>query len=230
MATRIFEQISGNPYYRKISLAYKKPEIRASTEIILSVFAVFFLAMTAIRPTLVTVAELQKKIEDQELVDKKITSKINSLVRAQTSLEEYADRLYLYEEGVPEGYSYSDLAKRIEIIANEEDLTIESLIFSKAEIAGKETIKPGEVDKKDSLATWVDGKNKVIEFEVKFEVLGDQEGVYGFISRIENMDRVMRVVQVDITRADSKKVGLNKLRASGQVRGYYLVSSADETN
>ena len=82
--------------YQKLSLAYQKPEIRVPMEIILSVFASLFLITTAIRPTLVTVAELKKKIEDQSLVEKKLGTKIRSLIQARKQLDEYEVNLPLF--------------------------------------------------------------------------------------------------------------------------------------
>ena len=62
---------------------YQRPEIKASVEIILSVFTVAGLLLLAIRPTLATVATLQKKIEDQQVVNRRLEAKISQLVNAQ---------------------------------------------------------------------------------------------------------------------------------------------------
>jgi len=56
-------------YFQKVSLMYKRPEIRASLEVILSVFTITILIFAAIRPTLTNIVSLQKKIEDQEVIN-----------------------------------------------------------------------------------------------------------------------------------------------------------------
>src|SRR3989344_5060717 len=129
----------------KIKLVYGRPEIKASVEIIISVFSVVFLLMFAIRPTLATVASLQKKIEDQTVVDNKLNTKISQLVKANTDLGLYADRLPDYSLAVTDVHDESGLAKRIEVVARESGVKISSLtlgpvplVGTKINLAGKE--------------------------------------------------------------------------------------------
>ena len=87
-----------NGTFQRIKQVYKKPEIRVPTEIILSVFASLFLIMTAIRPTLITVAELRKKIEDQTLIETKLKTKIKKLISAREQLDEFELNLPLFDK------------------------------------------------------------------------------------------------------------------------------------
>ena len=146
MANQLFDQSKYDLNYQKIRLAYQRPEIKASVEVILSVFAVTFLLLMAVRPTLATVAELRKKIEDYEIVDKKLSNKIAQLTRAEEDLRKNSGSLYLFEKAVPDDFDYADLAKRIEIVTIEEGVVLESLNFSRIDITGEEVTD----EKKDS--------------------------------------------------------------------------------
>ena len=210
--------------YQKLSLAYQKPEIRVPMEIILSVFASLFLITTAIRPTLVTVAELKKKIEDQSLVEKKLGTKIRSLIQARKQLDEYEVNLPLFEKAVPENYTYADLAKKIEIVAAQKKVSIESLIFSSVLVSADE----GENLKKknkEKEREWVNGDNVMKEFTVHFSVTASEAALTSFLKEIETLDRVLVISLVDITKVEEREVIEGKLRASGEMNGYYLVAT-----
>lgn len=214
--------------YRKLRLVYQKPEIKASTEVILSVFASLFLVLMAIRPTLVTVAELKKKIEDQTLVETKLDTKIKKLIQARRQLDENEDLLPLLERTVPEGYTYANLAKKIEIVAVETGVEIESLVFSSVVVSSDDE----STDKKDSgqgrmtkNREWVNGKSTVKEFTVHFSVVADELYVVDFLKKIENLDRVLTISTIDITKVREREGLVGKLRASGEINGYYLVDS-----
>ena len=187
--------------YQKLSLAYQKPEIRVPMEIILSVFASLFLITSVIRPTLVTVAELKKKIEDQSLVEKKLGTKIRSLIQARKQLDEYEVNLPLFEKAVPENYTYADLAKKIEIVAAQKKVSIESLIFSSVIVSADE----GENLKKknkEKEREWVNGDNVMKEFTVHFSVTASEAALTSFLKEIETLDRVLVISLVDITKVE----------------------------
>ena len=98
--------------YQRINLIYQKPEIKASLEVILSVFTVTVLIFAAIRPTLTNIASLQKKIEDLNTFNIKADNKIAQVFNAQTQLNTYRDKLRLFDEAVPDNFSYYDMAGR----------------------------------------------------------------------------------------------------------------------
>lgn len=212
--------------YRNLKLVYQRPEIRVPVEIILSVFASLFLIMTAIRPTLVTVVELKKKIEDQTLVKAKLNTKMNRLLQAKSQLELYEENLPLFEIAVPENYTYANLAKKIEILAAEKNIEIESLFFSSvvvSEGADKaSSLKNNK--KKEEEREWKDGNNIVKEFTVSFSVTAGETAVTSFLSDLESLDRTLLVSAVDITKVSSRESTGQELRASGKINGYYLIT------
>ena len=70
-------------YYRQIWKFYEKPTAKISTALLLTIFTIIFFAVFAIRPTLVTIAELIKTIDDQEEVLEQMKKKSSSLASAQ---------------------------------------------------------------------------------------------------------------------------------------------------
>ena len=110
---------------------YQKPVARVSLELFLSVGAVIFFAIFAIRPTLVTMSDLVKEIEDKRDLDQKLTQKIASLSTAQTTYLEVQDRLYLLEEALPTTPDVIHAIKIVEKIASEQNILIDRTFFPK---------------------------------------------------------------------------------------------------
>lgn len=109
---------------------YKKPVARVSFELFISVIAVIFFAIFAIRPTLQTMADLVKEIQDKEELVKQLDSKLASLNTAQEQYGQYSDRFYLLDEALPKRPSLLNALKIIEKIASENGLIIQDITVS----------------------------------------------------------------------------------------------------
>jgi hypothetical protein len=202
-------------YFQKVTLLYKRPEIRASLELILSVFTVAILIFAAIRPTLANVVSLQKKIADQEIVNKKADNKITQLFNAQNQLTTFGSSLGLFDQAIPDEYSYADSAKRLEYVARENNLTIESLAFS-----GYTLLSGGKVNA-DWLGKITQPANNSLPDQISFSVTGKPQNILTFLREIEGMDRLATLSNVSLT----KTIGLSKaedsLKATGQLIFYF---------
>jgi len=207
--------------YQRLKLIYQKPEIKASLEVILSVFTVAFLLAIAIRPTLSTVAGLKKKIEDKEVVNKKLTNKIDQLVKADEQLKEHELDLLMYKEATPDNYDFGGLAKRVEIIAEENGVKIESLMFSRVAIVGEVILSEKDIQKKRKEEKSEDDGRGASKFTVRFEIRGSQGGVVNFLRQIEKMDRVLVLTRVEFEKEKAEIIS-KTIEVSGEAAGYYL--------
>lgn len=203
-------------YFQKIGLLYKRPEIRASLEVILSVFTVTILIFAAIRPTLINIVSLQKKISDQEVVNKKADNKITQLFSAQNQLNTLGNSLKLFDQAVPDGFSYSDSAKRFEYVAKKNSIKIESLSFIGFTLQTGGPITGDWASKITKLSA-----NNTLPNQIYFSVNGKPQNVITFLKEIENIDRLAMLNNVTLT----KQVGLSKsedlIKVSGQITFYF---------
>jgi hypothetical protein len=174
------------------------------------------LIFAAIRPTLTNITSLQKKIDDQEILNKKAENKIAELFNAQTQLNQYQDKLGLFDTAVPDIYSYYDMAGRIEYLANKFGVVSETVSMPGAKLFGQG--KP--------LGTWAtklltkDASN-IVSAGVTFSIIGSPQNVISMISKIENMDRLTRLKSVVLTKEISKVGTTGVLRADGQIYFYF---------
>ncbi len=212
------------PDYQKLTLIYQRPEIKIPVEVILSVFASIFLIAVAIRPTLITVTELKKKIVDQELVEKKLQTKINKLINANNQLNQFSNDLTLFARAVPENYTYANLAKKIELIASQQNLFVKSISFSSAMVTGNNKDKKENTKNKE----WRNGDNIIKEFSIHFDLLGNEFQLINFLTEVENLDRVSMIYNVELAKTMEQDGLEHQIRASGIIKSYYLVK--DDTN
>lgn len=208
-------------YFRKVGLLYKRPEIRASLEVILSVFTVAFLIFVAIRPTLANVVSLQKKISDQEVVNKKANNKMAQLISAQNQLTIFANDLGLLDAAVPDNFTYTDDARRLEYVARLNNLTIDSLNFPGVALLASTNVTAASWITKVAVPT----ANNTILDQVTFSVEGKPQNVITFLSAIENMDRLAGINSVSLTKQIGTEKSADVLKASGQVTFYFYTES-----
>ena len=90
---------------RQLKLAlqvfYENPIAKVSLELFLTVITILFFAIAAIKPTLLTTADLVKEIEDKEELDKKLGQKMAALASAQLEYQMVEDKLDFIDHAIP---------------------------------------------------------------------------------------------------------------------------------
>lgn len=107
----------------------KSKKHQALWMLILSIFTVSFFSAFAIRPTIKTIVELNRRIQDEREVDKKLGEKIASLQIAQEEYEKIQPDLPLIYEVLPTDPALYPLVKAFETIATQSAVTDTSLNF-----------------------------------------------------------------------------------------------------
>ncbi len=92
---------------------YQNPVAKVSIELILTIGLVLFLGVFAVRPTLLTMSDLIKEIDDKKALDRKLAQKIAALASAQTEYLSLENRLSVLEEAIP---SNPDVVRDLKII------------------------------------------------------------------------------------------------------------------
>jgi hypothetical protein len=124
--------------------------------------------------------------------------------------------LGLFDAAVPDGYSYSDTAKRIEYIAISNSLIIDSITFSGLTLQTGGRVN-GEWVAKVTKTT----ENNLIPDQLSFSVMGKPQNVITFLKEVENMDRLAELNAINLT----KQIGTSKtediLKATGKLTLYF---------
>jgi len=206
--------LQGKISYQKVKSLYKEnPVISASTEVVLTVFAVSFMLALALRPTLKIVAELRRKIEDQTEVNQKLNAKIKALQLAQESLTENVDILDLYETTVPDGADLASVSKRLEILAQESDVIIDVFKVEAVSLLGNSL----SLDKKAARVDNELDEGEMVTLPIRITVEGDFAAIEEFVSELEKMDRLLRI----------NSFSMEKEARTSRERGNYLSANIE---
>lgn len=208
----------------RVRLIYQRPEIKASVEIILSVLMVAIMLFAAIRPTLSTVGELQKKIADQETVDSKLTTKISQLIKANEDLTTYRDQLGEFDSAIPQNPQDNEVMKRIALLATEQGLSINSISLDEVPLVGS-AINLGQKDAKQKKPLSILGTD-ITSYKVTMDLSGSQTQVMNFLKASENMDRLIKLNSVNIKKEEIKDSKTNQqitdIRIMATGLAYYI--------
>ncbi len=207
-------------YYQRIGLIYQRPEVKASLEVILSVFMVMILILAAIRPTLTNIAVLQKKIEDLESVNKKADNKIAQIYNAQKQLDIFQNQLRLFDGAVPDKFSYQSMAGRIELLARRNNLSVQSIALPGIRLFGT-----GKGMGEWSAKLLTKDATNIVKSSVSFVVSGSPTNIRSFLTEIENLDRVAFLERVAISSEVGRAEKASSLRVTGQISFYFYLEN-----
>lgn len=106
---------------------YQKPMAKVSLELVLSLTTVIFFAIFAIRPTLLTMFDLVKQIEDKTKLEQQLSQKIAALSTVQNQYLQLQDRLAVIDQAIPNDPQLVYTLTVIEKTASDLNLVIEGM-------------------------------------------------------------------------------------------------------
>ena len=169
---------------------YNKPVAKVSLELFFSLAAIIFFAVFAIQPTLKTMTELVKEIEDKRALSEKMDQKIASLSTAQSQYQEYSDQFYLLEEAIPRSAALVDSLKVIEKLASENNIIIESINLS-------------DVPDDLNIAGSDNAERVILTFNVN--ISGDYLDIRQFVEALISSRRMLIVDQINFSLANNQE-------------------------
>jgi len=192
-------------YWGNLKRFYQKPVAFMSSALIFTLFTIAFFALLAVRPTLATVGELVKKIEDQEVVEKKLAQKGAALATVQSEYLFVENRLYLLDAAIPTGHQLPRMLKEIEYIAAEHELVLSDL-----QLGSFSLIKPAGKEKGED----------ILEIDFAVSASGSYLILRAFLDDLAGLDRVMKVTGFTLTESKSKSESGVKLTVF--LKAYYV--------
>lgn len=176
---------------------YQNPVAKVSLEIFLSISAVIFFAVFAIRPTLTTMADLVKEIEDKTKLNQDLQKKIAALGTVQASYVQVQSRLPLLDEAIPTSPKLIEGIKILEKVASEKRLIITNISVGEL---------PAEIP------TTVTEKSERKFVPVSITITGEYTQIRDYIESILGLRRVMIVDTIIFSKNDQR--GQERLNAT----------------
>jgi len=228
-----------NPGWRKNYLRYKsyflnvagqykeRTDVKVYLEILLSLATVTVFSIFALRPTLLTIAELIKEIETKNGTISVIDLKIQDLSKAQRLNDQQKTNIALLKIAIPQEPSPDIFARQVEVLTQRNQTPLSSFSLGKTLILGEKTSKPGTAGagnpnsskiQPDELGFSVQTKVGITEFLKASTLLGE----------IEKMRRPVGINSFTFSSAEDKEE--NKKILIFTITGYipYLKSEVDK--
>ena len=185
---------------------YHNPIAVVSFELFLSVSVVIFFAVFAIRPTLLTMSDLVKEIEDKRKLDTQMAQKVAALTAAQAQFLNIQDRAYILGESLPLGGEVTTTLKILEKVASEQNLVINSMTLL-------------EIPEDPLLDTpLAQLERKALPIQVN--VAGEYSSIRGFGEELRNSRRSFIMERITFATEDNR--GQKSLEASLLVSAPYF--------
>lgn len=169
---------------------YHNPVAVVSMELLLSVGAVIFFSVFAIRPTLLTMSDLLKEIEDKEKLVEQLDRKIAALATIQTEYLQLQDRLVVLDQALPNTPQLTYSLKIIEKIAQEQDLLITAISI-------------GDIPEETDISPTVAGIQR-INVPVSVAVTSDYPTIRQFIESLQNNRRSFVIDTIVFSTSEEK--------------------------
>lgn len=112
---------------KTLNTFYAQPIARVSFELVITIVVVMFFALFAIRPTLLTMSDLIKEIDDKKTLDKALDQKIAALSTGQSEYLALEERLSLLDQALPTDPNVLEALSIIEKIASDRQVPITSV-------------------------------------------------------------------------------------------------------
>lgn len=206
-------------YYQNLEPLLKTRQAQAFLMVIMSLVTIAFFGTFAIRPTLKTIATLQRQIEDRSFLNDKLEEKINALILAQEEYQRIAPQLPLIYTLLPEKAEFPSLLRRLELVVDQNSATIAGIQFEPIVLysglpSPLESTNDGTIESPSASST------TPIHFTLSLS--GEYQNLVTFLSQLTLLDRLVTIQSVTITNNQS---GESQLSLGLQTRAYYYSTS-----
>jgi Tfp pilus assembly protein PilO len=169
---------------------YHNPVALVSFELFLSIAAIIFFAVFAIRPTLLTMSDLIKEIEDKRKLATQMEQKVTALSAAQENFASAQERIAVLDEAIPRGVNMVQTLKIIEKLASDQNLSIANLTVLKIPPDPPVTASITELERQS--------------MPIQVVITGTYEGIREFAEQLRNSRRSFVIERITFSTEDAR--------------------------
>ena len=176
------------------ALYNQRQDTKAFLELFLSLGAVAIFGLFALRPTLLTIAQLYREIQAKEEMVVQLNQKAQYFVQAQTIFNQERSRIELLSSAIPEKPTPELFVRQIEGLVGKHGVEILGLSIGKATLLGASTEKTDKT--KSELPTGAGS----ISFSLSAK--GSYSSLSSFLSDLESLRRPIKVNTFSLNAAE----------------------------
>lgn len=204
-------------YFKQIRGLYQKPIAQTSTALILTLATAAFFGLAAIKPTLSTVSQLMREIEDKKEVESKLSQKLTALSQAQEVYLQYQDKLSTLDIAIPPTQNIKLFLLQLEFLTWENKTPLESMQIQPLTLLSQiqETTPPADSFSSFTTTLTVWGK--------------DRSEFYRLLQSFDTLDRIISVESVTFNLND-KENELYPLKMTTIIKTFWAPVSSPPSN
>ncbi len=166
--------------------------------ITISLFTLSFFGFFAIRPTIITIVNLDRQLKDSEQVLSRIKEKQGDLAKLTAQQESLKNEIALVEKAIPNAPKIPYLSRQIETVALRNNVNLTSLNFGTVDVS---KAAPGSL----------------LSFSISITAEGSENDVNKFIRELTSIDRVL-----GFERFTTGKTKKDVFGGTIAMKGYFL--------
>lgn len=187
--------VSAQALRENLQQFYEKPVTRVSLELLMSLLTVIFFALFALRPTLNTMTQLVREIEEKRVVDQQLSSKIAALSTAQNEYFTYSSRFPVLESAVFQELSLENALIYLEYLADLADTSLSSLQIRDFPVA----LPPVDGESGASRGSTALARQEIGIHAIQMTFVSDLGGIRRFFQAAESIRPLLAVQGYSIT-------------------------------
>ena len=189
-------------YLLNISALYKqRPDLKAYLELLLSIGAIAMFIVFAIKPTLITIADLLTKINSEQQTSTALDTKLKNLGTALTIFTEQKPNIDVLNTSVPTGPDVASYIRQIEGVVKKNSGSVTTISVDQVNLIAPSTIASASADTSSP---------KTIN--ISLSVSGTYQNLFGLLQDLENLRRPETLNKLDFnivqTSDNSKTLNL----------------------
>lgn len=169
-----------------LSVYNSKPNLRIYLELMLSLGTIVLFSAFAIKPTILTIIEINNEIKSKEETLTKLQKKIVDLRSASSLLQRESENLNLIDQAVPNNTELEKIIEQLETTATNSGVTIGS-------IGSSELLLKGSLEKTKTTNETKPLPEGANELPITITARGDYPNLMAFSKAIENLRRPIRI-------------------------------------
>lgn len=178
---------------------FREEKIQTYAMLILTLFAISFFGIFAVSPTLSTIGELRKKLEDSSFVNDQLQTKIANMTKLQQEFNSLSPELPILYAAIPQAPDAGKLSGQIRSLATQHKVTLDELQIQSAEIA-----TPGKP------------RSILQPMKLHIGVQGTLEDIRSFYDSLVDFDRVVTLTTLTVVVPSRANASNYRLTVEGQ--------------
>lgn len=186
-------------YIRNLAAMYqKRQDIRSFIELLLSISAIIIFGVFAIKPTLVTIGDLNNQIEGKKTTISLLDAKIQALSAAETNYIQNRDAIALLDDAIPSNPTVETYTRQIEGLTGRSGVSIQNLRAENMPLVAQ-TVSENPEEAVTAAPEQVDlFPQNAASFELELNLSGSFGSLNTFLRDFEILRRPMFIDTLDI--------------------------------